>query len=284
MSVPSASKPPRWQVVLILMTIATTFGSNHIAARFAFDHGTSVFTAVLVRSIGTALVLVLVMRAFGVSLAVPRGQLARAAVAGLLVTVQSLLLYSAVARIPVGLALLTFNTFPFLFALVTWLMDGRRPSGRTLGFMGLALVGLSLALWFGGGAGTPAPGAMALGVGLALGASLAFAIVLYMSQRWLGAMDGRMRSLIMMTTTALAIAIIGTAGDAFRLPTDTTGWTGLVLLTILYGTAFTALFRPEEGRLGVVVTFMAVLELLREALLELVQIEPFAPIHLRRRI
>ncbi len=49
-------------------------------------------------------------------------------------------------------------------------------------------------------------------------------------------------------------------------------------------TSFTALFRPEEGRLGVVVTFMAVLELLREALLELVQIEPFAPIHLRRRI
>lgn len=49
-------------------------------------------------------------------------------------------------------------------------------------------------------------------------------------------------------------------------------------------TAFTALFRPEEGRMGVVVTFMAVLELLREALLELVQVEPFAPIHLRRRI
>ena len=49
-------------------------------------------------------------------------------------------------------------------------------------------------------------------------------------------------------------------------------------------TAFTTLFRPEEGRMGVVVTFMAVLELLREALLELVQVESFAPIHLRRRI
>lgn len=48
-------------------------------------------------------------------------------------------------------------------------------------------------------------------------------------------------------------------------------------------TAFTALLRPEEGRMGIVVTFMAVLELLREALLELVQTEPFAPIHLRRR-
>ncbi len=47
--------------------------------------------------------------------------------------------------------------------------------------------------------------------------------------------------------------------------------------------SFTDLFHPEEGRMGVVVTFLAVLELLREALLELVQAEPFAPIHLRRR-
>jgi segregation and condensation protein A len=54
-------------------------------------------------------------------------------------------------------------------------------------------------------------------------------------------------------------------------------------LDALRFTAFTALFHPEEGRMGVVVTFLAVLELLREALLELVQAEPFAPIHLRRR-
>lgn len=48
-------------------------------------------------------------------------------------------------------------------------------------------------------------------------------------------------------------------------------------------TPFMALFNPEEGRLGVVVTFLAVLELLRESLLELVQAEPFAPIHVRLR-
>ncbi|HAI45512.1 MAG TPA: segregation/condensation protein A [Stenotrophomonas sp.] len=46
---------------------------------------------------------------------------------------------------------------------------------------------------------------------------------------------------------------------------------------------FVTLFRIEEGRLGVVVTFMAVLELIKESLLELVQNEPFAPIHVRSR-
>ncbi|MBB3103617.1 segregation and condensation protein A [Azomonas macrocytogenes] len=47
---------------------------------------------------------------------------------------------------------------------------------------------------------------------------------------------------------------------------------------------FVALFRIEEGRLGIVVTFMAVLELVKESLVELVQNEPFAPIHVRARI
>jgi segregation and condensation protein A len=44
---------------------------------------------------------------------------------------------------------------------------------------------------------------------------------------------------------------------------------------------FVQLFTPEEGRMGVAVTFMAVLELVREGLIDIVQQEPFAPIHVR---
>ncbi|MFM7707428.1 MAG: segregation and condensation protein A, partial [Gammaproteobacteria bacterium] len=44
---------------------------------------------------------------------------------------------------------------------------------------------------------------------------------------------------------------------------------------------FTQLFRPEEGRMGVTVTFMAILELMREGLLDLVQAEPYGPLHVR---
>ena len=47
--------------------------------------------------------------------------------------------------------------------------------------------------------------------------------------------------------------------------------------------AFVALFTAEEGKLGVVVTFMAILELVKESLVELVQNEPFTPIHVRLR-
>ncbi len=44
---------------------------------------------------------------------------------------------------------------------------------------------------------------------------------------------------------------------------------------------FVRLFRPEEGRRGVTVTFVALLELLREGLIEIVQAEPYAPLHVR---
>lgn len=44
-------------------------------------------------------------------------------------------------------------------------------------------------------------------------------------------------------------------------------------------TEFTSFFTPEEGRRGVVVTFLALLELLKNHLIELVQSEPFAPIY-----
>jgi len=46
---------------------------------------------------------------------------------------------------------------------------------------------------------------------------------------------------------------------------------------------FVSLFRAEEGRLGVVVTFLAVMELVKESLLELVQNEAFGAIHVRAR-
>ncbi len=46
---------------------------------------------------------------------------------------------------------------------------------------------------------------------------------------------------------------------------------------------FIKLFSVEEGRLGVVVTFLAVLELIKESLVELIQTESFGPIHVKAR-
>lgn len=46
-------------------------------------------------------------------------------------------------------------------------------------------------------------------------------------------------------------------------------------------TGFTELFDAEEGRMGVAVTFIAVLELLKESVIEVVQSDIYAPLHVR---
>jgi segregation and condensation protein A len=44
---------------------------------------------------------------------------------------------------------------------------------------------------------------------------------------------------------------------------------------------FSALFTLEEGRQGVTVAFIAILELMREGLIDVMQVEPYAPLHVR---
>ena len=56
------------------------------------------------------------------------------------------------------------------------------------------------------------------------------------------------------------------------------------ILTRINANAFSGfadLFDPEEGRMGVAVTFIAILELLRESVIEVVQAEEFSTIHVR---
>lgn len=228
----------------LLMLLATIFAANHIAARLTFDHGTSIAAAVAVRSGATALVMVGLLRLRGIPLALPRATLLRGLGIGLLVAVQSFCLYSAVAAIPVALALLAFNTFPMLFVLLTWAAGGDNPGRRALVAMPLALVGLVLALDIVGTleaiAGRWAE--IGVGVGWALGASTSFALVLFLTTRHLKDVDGRLRTLLMMGATAVAVGLAGAATSTLALPADGTGWLGLVLLTVLYGTAITSIF------------------------------------------
>jgi drug/metabolite transporter (DMT)-like permease len=235
---------PRWAGIALLLLIAAVFGSNHIAARIAFDHGTNVTTAVAFRSTGTALIVLMLLLASGTSLRMGRRTFAHAVLIGLLVAVQSYCLYSAVALIPVALALLVFQTFPMLLSLISWLGGGERPSRRVLLAMPVALFGLALALDVYGKSGDIAGRWAELGAGVlwALGASISFATAFYLITRWLGSMDGRLRSFLFMSVVALVTLAAGTAANAFVLPADRTGWIALALLTLFYGTAITSTF------------------------------------------
>ncbi len=240
-----ADRPiPRWVGIALLLAIATIFGGNHIAARVAFDHGTNVTTAVAFRSTGTALFVLVLLLWSAIPLRVEGKSHAHAIVVGLLVAVQSYCLYSAVAVIPVALALLAFQTFPMLLALISWVAGGERPSRRVLFAMPVALLGLALALDVWGKSGDFAGRWAEVGAGVlwAIGASVSFALALYLITRWLGGMDGRLRSFLTMSVVAVVTLAGGAMTDAFALPVDRTGWIALALLTAFYGTAITSMF------------------------------------------
>ena len=238
----------RWVGIALLLVIATVFGGNHVAARIAFDHGTSVTTAVAFRSAGTALVVLVVLLFNGISLRIQKPTLGHAVLVGLLIAVQSYCLYSAVALIPVALALLAFQTFPMLLSLISWLGGGERPARRVLLAMPVALAGLALALDVWGRSGAQLSGfagrwaEVGAGVLWALGASVSFAAALFLITRWLGSMDGRLRSFLFMSVVAVVTLAAGSLTHGFTLPADGTGWLALALLTLFYGTAITATF------------------------------------------
>jgi len=234
---------PRWLGIAILLAIAVTFSLNHIAARVAFDHGVNVVTGVAFRSGGTALALLALLLALRVPLALSPSTRWRAFAIGIVVAVQSTFIYAAVARLPVALALLTFNTYPLLYALMAWAAGMERPSRSTFAAMLVALFGLALALDVTRGGGDLAArwDEIGAGVAFATGASLSFALVLFLNARWLHGMDGRLRSFFTMSSCSAA-ALAAAAATGIALPADGMGWLGLILLTVFYGSAITALF------------------------------------------
>ena len=103
-----------------LLLIALMMGANHVAARLAFNNGVDVATAVVFRSGVTVLVLAMILLVQRVPLNFSPRHKRMLPLIGLLVGVQSLCLYSSVARLPVALALLAFNTYPIWTAPVSY--------------------------------------------------------------------------------------------------------------------------------------------------------------------
>jgi drug/metabolite transporter (DMT)-like permease len=235
-------KIPPGIAILLLMGVATTFGSNHVAARLAFDHGASVPTAVGVRSGMTALTLLGLMRLQQVPIAMSGATLARALFVGLLVAAQSFCLYSAVARIPVALALLCFSSCPMLYVIISWIAGKDAPPRVALYAAPVALVGLALALDVHFGTLQGRIQEIGAGAAFAFAAALCFAFVMYFNVHWLKALDGRLRTFLMMAVTCTVVLAAGALSDGLALPADGKGWLGLVLLTVLYGSAITTLF------------------------------------------
>jgi drug/metabolite transporter (DMT)-like permease len=238
---------------LTLLLIAFMMGSNHVAARLAFNSGLDVATAVTVRSYATAIFVALLVFRSGLTWRINAKQGRGLLLVGLLIGVQSQLLYGAVSRLPVALALIAFNTFPMWTALWDRVIYGKTPDKAVLKALPILLLGLFLALDVLGAASGLSASAHAaqVGAGVAFGltAAAVFGVSLVVMQHETAGIDGRVRTAMTLSLAgSVALIVMGVQGGP-QWPHSSVGWYALGTLTLLYGTAFTIMFTllPKLG-------------------------------------
>ncbi len=240
---------------LTLLLIAVMMGANHVAARFAFNDSVSVSTAVIFRSGVTASIITLLLLGQRVRLSFSHRHRVILPAVGLLVAVQSYCLYSAVARLPVALALLAFNTYPLWTAFWARIIYRHRAEPFVLRAMPVMLIGLALALdVFGAASGLGASAhwqQIGAGVAFAIVAAATFGLAMVVTQHEAIDIDGRVRTAITLGIVTLLTSLLAFFTGGWSLPASATGWWGLAGLTLFYGTAFTLMFSLLP-RLGVV--------------------------------
>jgi len=239
-----------------LLLVALMMGANHVSARFAFNNGVDVVTAVSFRSAVTALVVGLILWQQKVQIQIQTQHQKYLLIIGGLIAVQSVCLYSSVARLPVALALLAFNTYPLSTAFWARVLYKHQPEKAVIWSMPLILFGLALALdVLGAASGLGAAehwAQIGTGVAFALAASATFGLALIYTQHETAGLDGRLRTFSTMTLVGILAIAVAISQGGFHMPQAPAGWWGLGMLTFLYGTAFTILFTvlPKLGVVG----------------------------------
>ena len=239
-----------------LLLIAFMMGANHVAARLAFNNGVDVVTAVSFRSVLTAVVVGLILWQQKVQIQVESNHKKYMLIIGGLIAVQSVCLYSSVARLPVALALLAFNTYPLSTAFWARVLYKHQAEKAVLWSMPILLAGLALALdVLGAASGLGAAehwSQIGAGVAFALAASATFGLALVYTQHETTGLDGRVRTFSSMSIVGILAVAAAMSQGGFHLPQAPAGWWGLGMLSFLYGTAFTILFTvlPKLGVVG----------------------------------
>ncbi|MDB2577722.1 DMT family transporter [Tateyamaria sp.] len=129
-----------------LIAIALNFGLNQVVVKVSTGGFQPVFMAAL-RSAGAAVVLLIWMRARGVSVRLPRASIVGGVIAGVLFAIEFQFLFIALDMTTVSRASIIFYSMPVWLAVaVHILLPSERLSGIRLVGLGLAMGGVALAL------------------------------------------------------------------------------------------------------------------------------------------
>ncbi len=221
--------PPRVAGLLLVAGAGCSFATIGLFNRLAGLTGVGVAEALGLR-FALAALLLWGGACFRPGSRVPLARMRDLAGMGGLLALEAGLFLAASRRIPVGLATLLLYLYPALVLLLDWGLQGRRPSRRALGALGLALAGVALALGF------PASRLDAAGVALGAGSALGYAVYMALGTRAQAGLAPATATRWITTWAGLLVLVPAATFGRLNLHLNAMGWASVAGLAC-FGTA-----------------------------------------------
>jgi drug/metabolite transporter (DMT)-like permease len=233
----------RWTGPALVLLAACGFAVQTTLARLSYEHGANVITLLAVRGIVAVVVLYVVFRLMGRSLALPGRLRLVATGVGLITCVQAIGVLGAVDFIPVSLTVLIFYTYPVLVTLATRFTDKARLTPRKIGAAVAAFAGIALAVNVSFMTLDPR------GIALAAAAALALGATTIIGARVLRGGDPLAIVWQMIATSTTVFCLLVPVLGGIVLPVDAIGW--IAFIGSAFGFVFGAvLFYSMLARIG----------------------------------
>jgi drug/metabolite transporter (DMT)-like permease len=225
-----------WVGTAIALGAAIAFALTNAAASLAYHGGTNPMTVAATRFVMPTILLIVWMRAEGVSLLVPAGERWVAVILGFMTAFYNWALLSALNQAPLAIAILVFYLFPFNTAVILAVFRLEKLNWQSGLAIAVAFAGLALAL-------EPRGGNINVGgVAWAFASALGIAIVIVVSSRVFKSGDPRPLTLWMVAISALLLSALCAARGDFVFPNTSAGWIGFGCTTVLYGFALISFY------------------------------------------
>lgn len=158
--------------------------------------------------------------------------LAFAALGGMAIVLNWLLLFAAYPRASIAIATAVYNTQPFMLVALGALFLSEKLTAARLGWLALAFVGMLLIVQAKPGAGAPGSDHLA-GIALALGAAFFYALAALVAKKLAGT-PPHLIALIQVCVGTLMLAPFVSVSSLSSLPGDARTWTILLTLGIVH--------------------------------------------------
>ncbi len=226
---------------LHVLLFATSYGCVSVFTRVALDEGTGSATVLLMRGLGSAVFLWLMLLLTGKEWRLPPRERNRSLAFGLVLAAGNFCMVEAVREIPVPIAVLILYTFPIFTALASALLGRERLSGRMLVALAMAFAGLAIIVH------ARLDEYTAKGILLSFGASVAFSTVLVLQSIVFKDGDPMRRTLHMLVTIAVVMIIACALSGGVQFPTSTYGLAALLAIPATYVLGITGLFMAARA-------------------------------------